>query len=134
LVATQQRWLAGDSAGVRRGLNTFAVVRKAMLPEHIAIDALAPEADLLLKLGDANGAIAWLSPTLLALPQAQPGMLSSPERAGSLTHALLIRARAAARLGKSADARRWASAVEILWSDADPFLQPLVNEARALGR
>jgi|GEM_PF-1744776 len=134
LVAIQVRLIAGDTAGVRRGLATFATVRRAMLPEHVALDALAPEAAVLWSLGDAGAVAEWLSPTLMVLPQAQPGVLSSPERSGSLPHALLLRARAAAKLGDRAGARRWATAVAILWSNADPFLQPLVKEARQLSR
>jgi hypothetical protein len=134
LVALQIKLLRGDSAGVRRGLAAFKEERRAVLPEHLAIDALAPEADLLWQLGNAQGVVEWLAPVLAVLPQAQPGLLSSPVRAGSLVPALLLRARAADKLGDAAGARRWASAVVILWSDADAFLQPLVLEAQRLAR
>jgi hypothetical protein len=64
----------------------------------------------------------------------QPGLLSSPVRAASLPHALWLHARAEATVGNRAAARRSAAAVAILWSNADAFLQPLVEEARRLAR
>ena len=134
LVILQAKSLRGDTVGVRRGLSAFQEVRRAILPENLAIDALAPEAALLWSLGDAEAVVAWLAPTLSVLPQAQPGLLSSPMQAGSLVPALMLRARAATKLGDSVGARRWASAVVILWSNADSFLQPQVQEAQRLAR
>jgi hypothetical protein len=134
LVALQASVMRGDSSSVRRGLASFREARRSMLPEHVTLDALAPEAALLWDLGDANAVVAWLGPTLGVLPQMQPGLLSSPVRAGSLTPALLLRARAAAKLGDHDAALRWAAAVAILWSNADPFLQPMVEEAQRLIR
>jgi hypothetical protein len=43
-----------------------------------------------------------------------------------------LRARIARDMGNDREARRWAAAVVVLWSDADAFLQPLVNELRQL--
>jgi hypothetical protein len=134
LIVLESRSVRGDSAGVRRGLAAFKAARRAALPEHLALDALTPEAALLSSLGTVTDVIAWLAPTLRSLPQMQPGLLSSPVRAGSLPHALLLHARAEATIGDRAAAQRSAAAVAILWSNADAFLQPLVEEARRLAR
>jgi hypothetical protein len=134
LVILQSRLVHADSVHVRRGLAALGAEHRGILPEHLAIDALAPEAALLWSVGDANGVIQWLEPTLAVLPQMQPGLLTSPLRAASLTPALLLRARAEAKLADRAEARRSASAVVILWSNADPFLQPLFEEAQRLTR
>ena len=134
LVLLQASLVRGDSTGVRRGLASFKASRRSVLPEHLAMDALTPEAALLWSLGDADGVVGWLAPSLRVLPQMQPGLLSSPVRAGSLTPALLLHARAAAKLGDRDAARRSASAVVILWSNADRFLQPLVEDARRLAK
>ncbi len=134
LVVMEQQLLRGDTAAVRRGLTRISGVRREILPEHLAVDALAPEAFLLWSLGDAAGVAAWIGPTLDALPKMQPALFSSPLRAASLVPMLLLRARAAARLGDLAGARRWALPVVILWSGADPYLQPLVEEARRFAR
>jgi hypothetical protein len=35
-------------------------------------------------------------------------------------------------VGDSANARKWARPVALLWSNADPFLEPLVQRMRRL--
>ena len=134
LIVVEQQLVRGDTAAVRSGLARIRDVRRQILPEHLALDALAPEAFLAWSLGDAAGVVAWIGPTLDALPKMQPALFSSPLRAASLVPMLLLRARAAARLGDLAGARRWALPVVILWSGADPYLQPLVEEARRFAR
>jgi hypothetical protein len=53
-------------------------------------------------------------------------------RAGTLVRALALRADLAARVGDRAASRVWARAVAVLWSGADPFLQPLVRRMARL--
>jgi len=134
LVVLEWQLLERDSSAVRLGLTALKEARRHALPEHLAIDALTPEATLLASLGDARSVVQWLEPTLRSLPQVQPDLLSSPVRAGSLPWAILRLARAKAELGDRDAARRWASAVAILWSDADPFLRTAVEEATRLAR
>src|SRR5439155_1746136 len=55
---------------------------------------------------------------------------TAPARAGSLVRAMALRADLAERVGDHAVAARWAAAVAAFWSDADPFLQPLVRRMR----
>jgi hypothetical protein len=130
LLDLQAHWAAGDSGSVRGGLDSLSVVRQQYVPASRTLDALYPEAELLVALGDLQGACDWLDPTLRTLPQVAPHNLTSPIRAASLMRAAALRARLAERLGDHAGAQRWASAVVTLWSDADPFLQPIVTEMR----
>jgi len=134
LLDLQADWAALDSNSVRRGLADLRGVRQQFLPPYRTLDALYPEAALLAALGDDRAAAEWLDPTLRALPQVTPSLLASPVHAASLIRAAALRAAVAERLGDRDGARQWASAVVSLWSDADPFLQPLVSELRQLGR
>jgi hypothetical protein len=45
---------------------------------------------------------------------------------------MMLRADLAAHGGDQATARHWAHAVVTLWSDADPSLQPAVDQMRRL--
>jgi hypothetical protein len=129
LVALQSALMHGDTARTRRGLEAFRSEREARAPETFALDAVVPEAALWLALGDAAEAAAWLDPVLRALPQMEPGPLASPLRAASLGRALLLRARAAERLGDAVTATQCRTMIRILWSDADPFLRRLLAPA-----
>jgi serine/threonine protein kinase len=134
LLDLQAEWVAGDSNSVRRGLAERRGILQQFLPPYRTLDGLYPEAELLAALGEDRAAAEWLDPTLRALPQVAPSLLASPVHAASLIRAAALRAAVAERLGDRDGARQWASAVVTLWSDADPFLQPLVSELRRLGR
>ncbi len=134
LVQLQVALVRGDTGAVRQGIASFGRERRGITPENLTLDALVPEAALILRTGDARGAVSWLDPTLAALPLVAPQLLSSPVRAASLATAAMLRARSAALAGDVEGARRWGTAVVILWSDADPFLQDMVREARMLAR
>lgn len=123
-VALQARAARGDTAAVRRGLETIRAQRRSGTPETLTLDALAPEAALWLALGDAAAAARWLDPTLAVLPQVDPGALRSPLQAASLLRALIVRAAAAARPGAALSEQSYAVMTRILLSDADRFLRP----------
>lgn len=133
LLDLQAAWSEGDTAAVRRGLRDVRDGRRHLLPAALTIDALYPEADLLLALGDARAAADWLDPTLRALPRMAPHVLASPERAAALVRTAALRSRIAGQLGESRVARQWADAVLLLWTDADAFLRPLVDSLRSGG-
>ena len=126
LVNAQLAFLRGDSASVRAILRRVQQARRQTPPGDLGLDALFPEAWLLAGLGDDRAAAAWLDPTLNALEEAAPNATPDPAREGGLVRAMALRADLAARMGQPGEARRWAKAVAILWSDADGFLQPLV--------
>lgn len=127
LLDLQVAWIGGDTAAVLRGLDRVRAARREIPPANLTMDGLYPEAALLDALGKPKEAMAWIKPTLDALPQVAPQVLEMPEQAASLVQAARLRASLASRLGDQADAARWAKAVEILWSNADPYLQPIVQ-------
>jgi TolB-like protein len=123
---------SGDTASVRRMLEDLRKTRQSIPPAERAFDALYPEGCLLAELGDLSGGVAWVDPTLDALPGIAPGMLEDPVPAGALVRTMALRAELADRLGDKAAAAQWARLVVILWSDADGFLQPRVQRLRRL--
>ena len=126
----QAAFLRGDTAAVRRLFAELQTARRHLPPAQLTLDALYPEAWLLAALGDEKAAITWLDPTLVSLLSTPPEVFTDPARAGSLVRAMALRADLAERVGDHAVAARWAAAVAAFWSDADPFLQPLVRRMR----
>ncbi len=134
LVDAQAAYLRGDTAAVRALLNLIKDGRSnaSQLPEVLTLDALYPEAALLVALGDDRAAIDWLDPTLGALARTGPQLFADARRPGPLVRALALRADLAASVADTAGARRYANIVVALWSDADPFLQEVVERMRRL--
>lgn len=132
LLDAQAALRRGDSATTWQQLTQVEMERREIPPANLTLDGLFPEASLLYELGRFEAAARWLDPTLDALPQASPHVLSTPERGAALVRAMALRARVADAVGDAATAARWAMAVATLWSDADAFLQPSVTEMRAL--
>ena len=126
LVEAQLAFARGDADSVRRILNRVRLARIGKAPSDLALDALYPEAWLLTSIGDDSAAAAWLDPTLRALALAAPRVSTDPASPGALVRAMALRAELARRLDQPEQAKRWASAVKVLWKDADPFLQPVV--------
>jgi tRNA A-37 threonylcarbamoyl transferase component Bud32 len=133
LIDLQVASAAGDSSAVRAELDSVKAARRELLPASVTLDALYPEAELVNDFGGSREATAWLRPTLMALPQVSPHVLASVERAASLVRAMALQARLSERLGDRVDAAQWARAVTILWSGADPFLQPGIRQLRRVG-
>jgi hypothetical protein len=136
LVDAQAAYLRGETDTVRALLMRIQETRgpALRLPEVLTLDALFPEASLLAALGDERAAIDWLDPTLGTLARTGPQLFADALGAGPLVRALALRAELAASVGDTAGARRYASIVVALWSDADPFLQEAVERMRRLLR
>jgi hypothetical protein len=134
LIDAQAALLSGDSGQVRRILSDVQASRRLTRPADLMLDAVYPEAFLLAAIGDDRGAIAWLDPTLGSIAATAPYTLVDVTRAGALLRAMALRADLAQRVGDHETARIWARATQVLWSDADPFLQPLVERMERLAR
>jgi tRNA A-37 threonylcarbamoyl transferase component Bud32/tetratricopeptide (TPR) repeat protein len=117
----------GDSGSARRILDATKRIRATARPADRTLDITYSAAWLLAALGDRSEAIAWLDPVLNAAQMFPPQTLSRVANAGALMRAMMLRADLAKQSGNMADAQRWARPVEILWRDADPFLQPYVQ-------
>ncbi len=131
LLGADAAWLRGDTATVLGLLGNVRAIRQAFpSPPELSLDALYPEAWLLLSAGDAHGAAEWLDPTLSRIRISPP--LSDPVSAATLVRAMAFRADVAARMGDRRTAAEWGAAVAVLWSGADEFLQPLVRRMHRL--
>ena len=134
LLDAQTALLRGDTNAVLGKLASVKQQRAGIRVADLTIDALYPEAALLVRAGRDSLAVQWLDPTLQALRLSEPDRFADPARPGSLVRALILRARLAERMGNHAEAAKWAARVVSLWSDADGFLQPAVKEMRRLAR
>ena len=132
LLDGQAAFLRGDTASVHRLYAELRAARRHLPPAELTLDALYPEAWLLGALGDDRAAIEWLDPTLVSLLSTPPEVFTEPARAGSLIRAMALRADLAVQVGDHVASARWAAAVAAFWSEADPFLQPLVRRMRRL--
>lgn len=132
LVRSQLALAGGDTAAALAPLDQ-AIEDAAALPPYIpTLDALLPEAELLVAVGRPADAAELIDPTLGSLLQAEPNRLASPEEAGALVRMVLLRARIAAVLDDRTGRRAWARAFTILWGDADPHLAGIVEDAEQL--
>jgi hypothetical protein len=134
LVDVIANWHRGNSAEARDSLHALQAKLRQLQPTVLTFDALYPEAALLQLLGESSEAARWLDRTLARLPQIDPRLLAKPARAGALTRAALLRSNLAAQLGDPRGAARWRVAVEVLWKNADPFLQSRVHGRAGTGQ
>jgi tRNA A-37 threonylcarbamoyl transferase component Bud32 len=131
LLDAQAAFLRGDTVTVKQLFADLGSARRFERAD-VTLDALYPEALLLSLTGDVTGAVEWLEPTLDGLRTAEPELFLDPTRAAALVRAAALRADLADRIGDHEQARRWATVVSILWSDADAFLQPIVRRMNRL--
>jgi tetratricopeptide (TPR) repeat protein len=122
----------GDTAAVRAGLAEASRQTQQGLPGDIPIDFAYQFAELALAVGDSSAAGRFVSQPLDALPTLGTDLLDFVAQSGGLIRAMMLRADLAAHGGDQATARHWAHAVVTLWSDADPSLQPAVDQMRRL--
>ncbi|MEP7324936.1 MAG: hypothetical protein ABI836_03220, partial [Gemmatimonadota bacterium] len=134
LLDAQVAFMRGDSNAVIRTLREMQTERKGISSADLTIDALYLESWLWSSLGNPKDAADWLDPTLNALPETSSRLLTEVFRAGPLVRAMILRALLAQTLGDRDTARRWATAVTTLWSDADDFLQPEVAAMARLAK
>ena len=122
----------GDTAGVREDFRKLREVQRAIRPGDVAFDGTYHEAWLLLAIGDTAEATHLLDLSLQALPALGNGLTDQLPEAATLVRGMALRATLAAQAGDTVMARRWAQDVLLLWSAADPELQPTVRKLRAL--
>jgi hypothetical protein len=127
LLDAEAAQLRGDTAEARRGLERTAASRAGTRPSDMTFEALLPEARVFSAMGDVKTAIGRLDPILLDLRHASLQIVSHPVGAALLVRAMGFRAELASAAGDSVNARKWGQAVRILWSEADPFLAPVVQ-------
>jgi hypothetical protein len=126
VIAMEQALARGDIPSLRARFARVQAGRVADRPGDIAIEYTYIESWLLAQIGDTAAATAHLDRSLNALPTLGTALLDRPSQSAGLVRAMGLRAELAAAAGERATARRWAAAVETLWSNADPELRPYV--------
>jgi hypothetical protein len=132
LIDAEAALLRRDTVVALRGFAMARAARRSAPSSDVNFEGLYPEARVLTTAMDARAGIAWLDGTLRALPSTDPQSFVNPANAAALVRAMELRADLADQTGDVATARRWARVVTILWSDCDPFLQPIVQRMRKM--
>jgi serine/threonine-protein kinase len=130
LLRLQARLAAGDVAGIRRGLDSLAAIRRGLRPQDVTMGAFYQETWLRVQVGDTALAIESLDRMFADLSLLSRSVLSDVTNSAALVRAMALRA----TLGGDAEgSRRWARAVATLWQDADPELASIARAMHALG-
>ena len=123
----------GDKALVRLKLDSLSAAGGGKLatgestPDGVYIDAR-----LLLAVGDSATAARTLDAPLDSLVALHTAALKYLPLAGCLVRMMALRAELAHAQGDVRAARRWADAVLVLWSGAEPVLQHVVTRMREI--
>jgi eukaryotic-like serine/threonine-protein kinase len=123
----QWKLARGDTAGVREEFRKLREVQRDIRPGDVAFDGTYHEAWLLLAIGDTAEATQLLDLSLEALPTLGTDLINWLPEVATLVRGMALRAELASRSGDSTLGRRWANDVVLLWSKADPELQPTVK-------
>jgi hypothetical protein len=132
LIDAAAAYAAGDHTNMMRLLRRAEGSRKGSQASDLDFEAIFPEARILAAVGEHRAAISRLDPTLSDLRHMSLQLVNSPMGAALLVRAMALRADLAMTVGDSANARKWARPVALLWSNADPFLEPLVQRMRRI--
>ncbi|MGH7585455.1 MAG: serine/threonine-protein kinase [Gemmatimonadales bacterium] len=123
-----------DSAGALQDILDRRASLEAAGVRPPSLDALHTEAALLAALHRPDIAAELLERALTTLYGSGPEGLDDPLMAAVLVRCVALRADLASQAGDPETARRWARLAVILWSDADPYLAPVVRRMAALAR
>jgi hypothetical protein len=113
-----------DTSGLRAALSAFGA---KLRPGNVTADIAYPSARLWASAGDTASAIAWLDRTLDVLRNSDPRVLTDQTTVAALVRSMAFRAELAFAKRDTGATRRWATAVALLWSNADPELRPTVR-------
>ena len=134
LIDADVAYLTNDTVRARALVAQLWADSRKKAPADLTIDQLYPGAWLMATLGQPDAAVRWMDPTMTTLARMPPQQFSETFRAGMLVRAMAFRADLAARNGDRNSAQEWATAVVVLWADADAFLQPLVSRMKNVAR
>jgi tetratricopeptide (TPR) repeat protein len=128
----QKAFARGDRTTYRAISDSIALRIRTRRPGDLSPDFTFQQAWLRAAFGDTTAAMAQLDRSLRALPGLSASALQEPGSAAAIVRAMILRADLASNSGDLETARKWATAVTILWSNADPPLQPEVARMRGL--
>jgi tRNA A-37 threonylcarbamoyl transferase component Bud32 len=128
----QEAYARGDRTKFHAISDTIALRVRMRRPGDLSPDFTFQLAWLRAAFGDTTAAIAQLDRSLRALPGLSPSALQEAGSAAAIVRAMILRADLAAKTGDFETARKWASSVALLWSNADASLQPEVARMRLI--
>jgi tetratricopeptide (TPR) repeat protein len=132
-MAMQWALAQGDTASARATITSELGQRGGLLSrDDSPPDGVYLDARLLLALGDTAAAERTLDTPLNSLARLHSYLLRYLPLAGSLVRMMALRAEVADWRGDAPTARRWAEAVLVLWSGAEPALRPVVARMRQI--
>jgi hypothetical protein len=107
-------------------------LRQGLHAYDSSFDFVYGEAAALVMLDNSDLALEWLASPLDSLAMSASRVFEDPVKLAALVRCAVLYARLAQPTSRRNAARAWANAVQTLWSDADPFLRPVVGEMRRL--
>lgn len=123
LTDAQWQLSRGDTSAARARLGPARRLQAGWTSGDV-LPALAYEEAFVMAAVRDTAAAEWLLDLSLENLEAAPTMLlGEPAQSAGLVRAMALRAELAARRGDPARARRWAAAVDTLWSGGDPALR-----------
>ena len=128
----QRAFALGRQAEFAALSDSIAQRIKNRRPGDLSPDFVYLQAWLRSASGDTALAIVELDRTLGALPVVSGSALREPGSAAAVVRAMILRADLAAQTGDTTTARKWATAVSILWADADAELASDLGRMRRL--
>jgi len=122
-------WLLtrGDTAGARARLGPSRRDQARFTSADVLPGLAYQEGWVWAAVGDTAAAEAFLDLSLENLQAAPTMMIVEPAQSAGLVRAMALRSRLAARRGDPERARRWAAAVDTLWSGGDPELRAFAS-------
>jgi hypothetical protein len=133
ILRAAQAFVVHDTGSVRAALRDVATRHRYELGAPTP-DMTYPGATLWTNIGDTAQAIAWLDRTLVGVRTYDPSVLTDQPSVAGLVRSMILRADLAMATRDGASARRWGSAVALLWSGADKELQESAQRMSKLAR
>jgi tetratricopeptide (TPR) repeat protein len=128
----QKALARGDRKAFMAIGDSVALRVRTRRPGDLSPDFTFQQAWLRATFGDTAAAISQLDRSLRALPGLSPPALREAGAAAAIVRAMVLRTDLAAKTGDTVTAHKWGRTVSILWSSADPSLQPDLKRMQAL--
>jgi serine/threonine protein kinase/tetratricopeptide (TPR) repeat protein len=132
LLRMQQAFAQQDSRSLRVLLDSVTMDARTQRPGDVSLDFTYQVAWLRAAAGDTAGATRQLDLALRALSSLSPMSIREVASAAAAGRAMTLRAEIAAARGEKEERQKWSRALAELWKTADPELQPVVSNMRAM--
>jgi tRNA A-37 threonylcarbamoyl transferase component Bud32 len=132
ILAAQYAAERGDTGAVRRALQRIGLNHSSTPASENVSDALVPQVQLALMIGDTTTAATWLDDYLDAARAYPPTAFTEAPRVASIVRCMSLRAAIAIRRRDAATARMWARVIAVLWSGSEAARNPDIQSVLQL--